>query len=501
MSFTAARLLMGAVALAPIMAQPAEAAVQRFHEDHVLGTSFDMAVVGTDALTATKAMLAARSEINRLDAVLSGWRDDSELAALNRSTGAFAASPELFEVIAACEAMRAECRGAFSGRMGGVEAVWNKAVATGETPDQGELARAARAAETASVRLDPQARTIDRDGVTFAVDALAKGHIVDSALAAARRAAPRAGGVMVDVGGDAAFHGAGPGGQVWRVGVAGGGSAENALPSSVLALSGGAVATSGTGARDRQIAGQSYSHLLSPAQGGVAPARLVTVVAGKTSEADALATAFAVLPPHEALAMAQARPGVAARIVDGDGVVFASENWATHVVHSAAGASSASPLADCAAGWPAGFEVNIDYEIPQSQSYRAKPPFVAIFITDSSGALVRTLTHLGTRPPRYLDSNYVWYRAFEAKTPNAPLSTVTRPSRAPGQYSMVWDGKDDAGNLVGQGKYTVNIEMSREHGGHSLQSMPLTLGASPVSAAAAAQTEAGPAAVHYGKAQ
>ncbi len=501
MSSAAFRMLMGAAALTPMMMQPAQAAVHRFHDDHVLGTSFDMAVVGADGLAATQAMLAARGAVDRLDLVLSGWRDDSELAALNRSSGAYAASPDLFDVIAACEAMRSSCGGAFSARLGTVEAVWNKAVMTGAEPDAGELARVAHQAETADVRLDPQARTIDRNGVAFTIDALAKGHIVDAALAAARRAAPQASGLMVDIGGDAAFHGAGPGGQPWRVGVAGGGAAENALPSSILALNGGAVATSRSGARDRLIGGKAYSHLLAPGSGTVAPARLVTVVAERTAEADALATAFAVLPAPQALAMAQSLPDVATRIVDGDGAVHTSTSWATLVARSPGSAGHGAPLADCAAAWPAGFEVTIDYDIPQSQSFRARPPFVAIFITDSSGTMVRTLTHLGTRPARYLDSNYVWYRAFEAKFPNASLSTVTRPSRAAGQYSMVWDGKDDAGNPVGQGRYVINVEMSREHGGHSIQSIPLTLGATPVSGAAAAQTESGPAAAHYGKAQ
>ena len=123
---------------------------------------------------------------------------------------------------------------------------------------------------------------------------------------------------------------------------------------------------------------------------------------------------------------------------------------------------------------------------------------MVLFITNESGDLVRTIAHMGNRPPRYLDSNYTWYRAFTAK--NGDIATVTRPSRQPGQYSATWDGKDDAGNPVARGKYTINIEISREHGGHSLQSIPLTLGAMPVSGDAGGQPEAGPASAHYGKA-
>ena len=162
------------------------------------------------------------------------------------------------------------------------------------------------------------------------------------------------------------------------------------------------------------------------------------------------------------------------------------------MIHTAAPASSAA--------WPAGFEVAIDYQIPELSAGRYHPPFVAIWITDQDGKLVRTLFHLGNRPRRFLDSNYVWWKGFNADG-NGPdkLATVTRPSRPPGKYSAVWDGRDDAGNPVGLGRYTINIEMSREHVGHTVQAIPLDLGKAPASASAQGEGEAGPAAARYGR--
>jgi thiamine biosynthesis lipoprotein len=158
----------------------------------------------------------------------------------------------------------------------------------------------------------------------------------------------------------------------------------------------------------------------------------------------------------------------------------------------------APAAAKAAAAWPAGFQVEVQYEIPEMNLGRYKPPYVVIWITDQKGALVRTLFHLGNRPRKFLDSNYVWYKAFSAD-PNASLDTVTRPSRQPGRYTAVWDGLDDAGKPVGQGRYTINIETSREHGGHTYQTIPLDLAAKAVSGTAAAGDEAGPAAARYGK--
>ena len=113
---------------------------------------------------------------------------------------------------------------------------------------------------------------------------------------------------------------------------------------------------------------------------------------------------------------------------------------------------------------------------------------------------MRTLFHLGTRPRRYLTSNYIWWKAFgEDPAAQEKLDTVTRPSRPPGRYTAVWDGKDDAGRPVGQGKYTINIETSREHGDHTYQTIVLDLGGKPVAGNAAGGVEAGPAAARYGR--
>src|SRR5436853_28538 len=132
-------LFLGSV---PALTAPA-AAEHRFHTEHVLGTTFDLAVTGTGAADAERARDAAMAEIHRLDAVLSGWRADSELAALNRSEGPFGVSDDLYRVIEACEAWRLETGGAFDPRLGELEVVWDEAQRRGETPRRAQLQAAA----------------------------------------------------------------------------------------------------------------------------------------------------------------------------------------------------------------------------------------------------------------------------------------------------------------------------------------------------------------------
>ena len=45
---------------------------------------------------------------------------------------------------------------------------------------------------------------------------------------------------------------------------------------------------------------------------------------------------------------------------------------------------------------------------------------------------------------------------------------IAQPTRPPGQYSVLWDGKDDHGKPLKPGTYTVLIEAVREQGGYGL---------------------------------
>lgn len=506
---TSSRSWLLATALVPAaFVQPAQASVHRFHEYRVLGASMELVVAGADLQASARALAATKAEIARLDKVLSGWRPDSELARLNASDGPMAVSHDLYRVIEQCEAFRRVSGGAFSARLGEAEALWRAAEREGGPIDAAALRDASDRAEKAQVRLDPASRTIDRGGAVFAVDALAKGYVIDAALDAAARAVPAATGLMLDIGGDLRCRGAGPDAGHWAIGLAKGRDADNAAPAEVIRLKDQAVATSGPGARDRMIDGARLQHTLMPIDGQPASARTVTVVADKAADADALATAVAAQPAHHGLAFA-AKQGAQARIVEPDGRVITTDGWSDLVAPSSIAERrakdaiarlirTATPAAAHGAAWPSGFEVAIDYEIPEQSAGRYHPPFVAIWITDQDGKLVRTLFHLGNHPRRFLDSNYVWWRAFNADGQGPDkLVSVTRPSRLPGKYSAEWDGKDDAGNPVVQGHYTVNIEMTREHGGHSLQTIPLDIGKAPVSGSAQGEGEAGPAVVRY----
>ena len=463
-------------AIASLM-QPAQAQDQtwRFHADHVLGTSLDLAVVARKPMAAALAIDAARSEIARLDKILSAWRSGSELMRLN-AAASMTVSPDLFAMIAACERMRETTGGAYSARIGRLLEACT------------DSARLAVKIEAANLKLDPATRTITRPNeIVFAVDGMAKGYIIDRAVAAAR-CVPGVDGVMVDIGGDLACRGAAPDGpkgkKAWRIGVVDvANPADNAPALSHLLINNQAVATSGVSARGQMT--------VSPLTGArLSHASYVTAIADSAAEADALATAFSVLPPKEAIALADRLDNVAARIVTKDGETVTSSRW-----------QCAAPpvIAQAGGGWPAGFGLNIEYEVPKVNAGTYHNPYISIWITDENRTLVRTLLVLG-KENRWREENYIYWRRFGSNDIKL-VDSVSRPTRAPGQYSIKWDGLDDSGKKVPQGKYVLNIEASRERGGHTVQRLELTLNADGAVVEAKPEGEVGKVRATYGRSQ
>ncbi|HBS54356.1 MAG TPA: hypothetical protein DEA38_01320, partial [Stenotrophomonas sp.] len=195
------------------------ASAGELHRDDVLGTSLDLRI-DAPAAQAAAAQHAALAEIERLDAVLSRWRADSELSRFNASSGPQQLSGDLRAVLRLCEEWRARTEGLFSCRLGTLAQRWRQAQESGVLPTREELRALASAAAGAEVSLDDRQPVTRPQAVVFDVDALAKGYIIDHALAAARAAAPAATAIDLDIGGDARYWQASGAGQPRPVGVA-----------------------------------------------------------------------------------------------------------------------------------------------------------------------------------------------------------------------------------------------------------------------------------------
>ncbi len=445
--------------------------VAAFAHENVLGTSLDLRLQAAEPLarTAEKAVLA---EIERLRHLLSGHDPDSELRALKPGAGPTPASADLLAVLQACDLHRTRSEGAFDPAVAVFTDLWHQAERAGTPPTQAALAAAVTAANEPHWRLDPTNRTVTWLGNgRVTLDGLAKGYVLDHAAAAARSAGVTA--ALVDLGGDLCTYG-----MLASVAVADPRQpADNAPPLCHLAVHDVGVATSGGYARGFTVGGRHFGHVIDPRTGQpVTDLLQATVVAPDAMTADALATALLVLGPGKGLALAASFPGTECLLVGSDGACYASPGWRKLVVDDATLPYREPPHAT----WPAGCRLEVDFALatPQNQGRRGgyRRPYVAAWIEDGNGRAVRTLA-LWYQKPKWLPDLRRWSRAYQGRRDS--VDAVSRATRAAGRYQLVWDGADDQGRGLPAGRYTLFLEVVREHGTYQLQQQAFEVGTGP----------------------
>jgi hypothetical protein len=192
------------------------------------------------------------------------------------------------------------------------------------------------------------------------------------------------------------------------------------------------------------------------------------VVARDPSDAGALATAFSVLTPEESARVAEAVPGVEYLLIAREGRRFASRGWSKLAVLAP---SVPEPEPQEATGqWDPRYELTITFELARIAGGHARRPYVAVWIEDQDRFPVRTISLWGTKP-RWIPELRAWQhddRVRNAAEHHDITASISSATRAPGKYTLNWDGKDNAGKLVKAGTYTVNIEAAREHGTYQI---------------------------------
>ena len=289
----------------------------------VMGTYGKIRVRADSADRTRQAVAAAQEALAKADSFFSTYRQDSDLGRVNQlgHNQAVPVKPETYELLTDALAYGRGTNGAFDITIAPLLALWKHAASEDRLPSPEELAEARRRVGYGKVALDPGPPATVRlavEGMKLNVDAIAKGRAVDWALDALRQAgAPAA---LVEIGGEIGCFGT----NAWRIGIQDPWVKDHENPLVprvrwVLELRNAAVATSGNYRRFFTIGGRGYSHIIDPATGkpaDVVPS--VTVIAPKTADADAIATALSVMGPDAGLAWVESMPGVEAMLVLGE---------------------------------------------------------------------------------------------------------------------------------------------------------------------------------------
>lgn len=507
MSFTLSRrrmLALAATVAAPagaiswLASRPGSTGAPRFtfYREHVLGTSLEVTVLADSEAAAESIEAAIVDAIAEDAAVLSGYDASSEFSRWLRTAHTPThVSPLLMEVLGLFETWHARTGGAIDAASERVSQVWRTAASEGRVPTAEERRLAVADVQQAHWRLDAAAGTATRLSQTpLILNSFTKIFIVDRAAAAGLKAGAR--GVVVNIGGDIAVRGDVTevvGIRDPRV------SADNGPLMTSIEVGGLAVATSGGYRRGFDVSADHYSHIIDPRTGDSTGHVLgVTVVAPNAVDAGALATAMCVLRPDEGARLAGSVPGAEYLLVTSQGSRVESDGWQRLEVRETKGFRAPEFVTTLYAAeqtWDPQFELTVSLDLARV----GRRPYVAVWIEDKDRFPVKTLA-LWFEKARWLPDLRAWYRADRLRSlaeGTNIVNTVASATRAPGRYTLTWDGKDQQGKPVKPGVYTVLIEAAREHGTYQLMRQEMDLSGTPKKVDLAGNIEIAAASLDY----
>jgi len=285
----------------------------------LLGTVVEITVYDQRPQRFAPAVEAAFDEMSRLEALTSFYRRDSDAARLSAMRGDLAVAPETLEILAQGLEVGKASDGAFDMTLGRLKALWGFGSAHPRLPAPSEI-EAALAASGQGVLAVADGRVIKRTNAWIDLGGIAKGYIIDHAVAVLKQAGVTC--AAVNAGGDLRLIGQRA--AAWRIGIRHPRQVDVLLATLVLKEP-LAVVTSGDYERFFEQNGVRYHHLFDPTTG--MPARRcqsVTVVSRQAVWADALATAVFVLGPEQGLALLERYPQTWGLIVAADGTTVVS---------------------------------------------------------------------------------------------------------------------------------------------------------------------------------
>ena len=478
-----------------------------FHHENVLGTSLELKISAATPDAALVAEAAALAEIDREARILSGYDAGSDFSAWMKTHGRAVPVPAtLLEVLLRFDRYRALTGGALDPAAEAATRVWKSAAAAQRMPSPAELAAAVADMRGPHWSLDASNRTATHLSRTpLVLNSFAKsyiaGHATDAALSS-----PGVRAVVVNIGGDLVVRGD----LSEPVHIADPlDDAENAGPAARIVVRDRAVATSGNYRRGVRIGDRFYSHIIDPRTAlPVDHILSSTVVAPDPSDAGALATAFSVLSPEESARVAAKIPGVEYLLIERGGRRIASAGWSAleepRSRLATAFAAAPGPLpspAPQAGAWDPNYELTVTLELARLDGMRARRPYVAVWIEDKDRFPVRTIA-LWFDKIRWLPELRAWFhddRVRSMAEGTYVAASVASATRAPGKYTVKWDGKDNTGKPVKPGKYTVCIEASREHGTYQAYHQEIELNGVPKQIPLQGGSEISAASLEYGK--
>ena len=307
---------------------PAAVTLQRY----VMGTMFDIVIYHASRDEGARAAERAMREIERLDRVLSHFKDDSDLSRLNRDghRGFVAVDPSLYDVVSQSIEWSRRTGGTFDITIAPLLRTWKQALADGRRPSDADVAAAKHCVGSENIELEAPNRIRFRSAC-LAIDlgGIGKGYAVDRALEVLKAAGVTS--AMINAGGSSiGAIGTPPGQAGWAVKIA-----AKVAGSDTLLLRDMSMSTSQQHPLPFATTAGSFGEILDPRTGAPAEGRTaISVVTPNGTDAEALTKALLMMPSAEAKALLARMPDVSALWMSPDGELLRSYGEARLMIPS-----------------------------------------------------------------------------------------------------------------------------------------------------------------------
>ena len=288
-------------------------AVHRFPFE-AMASRCEVRLAAPDLNTAEQLAQAAIAEVRRIERAYSRYRADSIVSRINAAAGRYRVEcdDETWQLLAYADHLYGASGGLFDITSGVLRRAWDFRQL--RVPHARDLAPLLALVDWASVQRDDNAIFLPRAGMEIDFGGFGKEYAADRACAILQQRGVRHG--YVNLGGDMRFIGPQPDGRPWSIGIQDPRKADGIAAS--IAVSQGALTTSGDYERCFDLDGKRYCHVLDPRTGmPVSHWRSVSVLAPLAALGGSVST-IAMLKEADALAFLEAS-GLAYFAIDSAG--------------------------------------------------------------------------------------------------------------------------------------------------------------------------------------
>ncbi|SIT98206.1 thiamine biosynthesis lipoprotein [Epilithonimonas bovis DSM 19482] len=294
----------------------------------LMGNQFEITVVDTNETVAKEHLEAAVLEIQRIENLLTTFREESQTNQINQNAGMkpVKVDPEVFNLIERSLRISKITDGYFDISYGSIDRkFWNFDREMKELPDPEMIKEHLKLVNYHNILLNREDSTVflKEKGMRIGFGGIGKGYAAEMGKRLLINRGVKSG--VVNASGDLTTWGNQADGKPWTIGIS---DPDNArLPFSYMNISNISVATSGNYEKFVSIGGKKYSHTINPKTGmPVSGIKSVTIICPNAEIADALATPVTIMGTEKGIGMIDQIQQVECIIIDDENHIYSSKN-------------------------------------------------------------------------------------------------------------------------------------------------------------------------------